>query len=77
MENISKDNLERRYNFLLLQLKIIHETIDMNTLTYENMVERLGAIAHYSDPQIIKDKIHYIETFNKKYNFYNETMNID
>ena len=69
--------LERRIDFLLLQLKIINQEAnkyamqDNDEATISN-----GCISYHSKPDKIKDNLKFIEKYNESYNFYNELMNI-
>ena len=74
---MTKKDLERRYNYLLLQLKKINQ---ITTEIFEDKYaigEAIGDISYYSDKEKIKSNIDFIETYEKKYNFYDETMSAD
>lgn len=74
---MTKKDLERRNQFLLLQLKIINElTEECIGKSRDEIFEFLGSIAHYASPETIKKDINFIETYNESYNFFNKTMNI-
>lgn len=74
---MTKKDLERRYNYLLLQLKKINQiTTEMFEYKYE-IGEAIGAISYYSNKEKLKSNIDFIETYEKKYNFYDETMSAD
>lgn len=74
---MTKKDLERRNQFLLLQLKIIHKML--NEVDYQNeqeLMQTIGAIEYYSDSETIKENMKFIEEHNETYNFYRKTMNI-
>lgn len=76
---MTKKDLERRCDFLLLQLKIINELINDKEL-YRNedrASEIRGAIKYITSPDAIKDCISFIERHDLTYNAYNEDMTID
>lgn len=74
---MTKAQLQRRYEYLLLQLKVINQLANTDDLSDDNMARTLGAINFCSEPTTIKDNIAFIEDYDKKYNFYHKTMNID
>lgn len=75
---MTNKDLERRNDFLLLQLKIISRLVNDDT-RYEGdrIHEIIGNIMAITDPENIKDNIHFIEKFDKKYNFYDEDITVD
>lgn len=74
---MTKKDLERRNQFLLLQLKIINGLAEeCNEKTKNEMNRILGAISYYSDSETIKENMKFIEEYNETYNFYHKTMNI-
>lgn len=74
---MTKAQLERRYEYLLLQLKVINQLAEEQNLSDKKMWENLGAITYYSRAKNIKENLQFIEDFNESYNFFNKTMNID
>ena len=75
---MTKKDLERRNDFLLLQLKIISELVN-DDARYEGdkIHEIIGNIMAITDPENIKDNIHFIESFDKQYNFYREELDLN
>ena len=74
---MTKKDLERRNEFLLLQLKIIYKTaMDTFGKSNDEIAKALGHIEYYSSAEAIKGNIEFIEEHNKKYNFFHETMDI-
>lgn len=76
---MTKKDLERRNDYLLLQLKIINQLIN-DKEQYRNddrASEIRGAIRYITSPDAIKDNIEFIEKYDEKYNFYNKTMTIE
>ena len=76
---MTKKDLERRNDFLLLQLKIINELINDKELYHNNIKasEIRGSIKYLTRPDTIKDRISFIENHDLTYNNYNEDMTID
>ena len=74
---MKKKDLERRYNYLLLQLKIINQIATEMPIDKYEIAEAKAAIIYYSKKEIIKSNIDFIETYEEKYNFYNKTMSAD
>ena len=76
---MTKKDLERRNDFLLLQLKIINELINDKELYRNNYraSEIRGSIRYITSPDAVKDRINFIEKHNLTYNAYNEDMTID
>lgn len=74
---MTKAQLERRYEYLLLQLKVINQLAEEQNLSDKEIWENLGAITYYSRAKNIKENLQFIEDFNESYNFFNKTMNID
>lgn len=74
---MTKKDLERRNQFLLLQLKIINELAEECTgKDRDEIFENLGAIMYYTSPEALKELINFIEKYNEPYNYFNKTMNI-
>lgn len=75
---MTKKNLERRYKFLLLQLKKIHELeekwLDADS---KQRAEMMGQIRYISDHESLIERMEDIEDFNAEYNFFNKEMTID
>ena len=74
---MTKAQLERRYEYLLLQLKVINQLAEEQNLSDKEIWEHLGAITYYSRAKTIKKNLQFIEDYNESYNFFNKTMNID
>ena len=76
---MTKKDLERRNDFLLLQLKIINELINDKELYHNDIKasEIRGSIKYLTRPDTIKDRISFIENHDLTYNNYNEDMTID
>lgn len=75
---MTKKELEKRNNFLLLQLKIISEIANSkDILKEENTMKFIGKISYYSSAESIKEAIDFMEEYNKEYNFLNKDMNIN
>lgn len=78
---MTKKDLERRNKFLLLQLKIISETIEEifteGLHDRENTAGKLGEIRFHAGAKHIKDEIKFIEHFNEEYNFHSPTMDVN
>lgn len=75
---MTKKELERRNDYLLLQLKMIHRiaTECENETKLIEIAKAIGNIEHYSKAETIKDNLKFIEEYDKNYNFYNKTMDI-
>lgn len=78
MKKLTKKELERRYNYLLLQMKIINELMESDEIIKDERkrMEHIGAVCYYTRANTIKENLELIEEFNEEYNFYNKTMNI-
>lgn len=74
---MTKKDLERRNNYLLLQLKIINELLKLKGKSRDEIFECIGAADYLSSAKTIKNNISFIEEYDETYNFYNKTMNID
>ena len=74
---MSKKDLERRYKFLLLQLKEIAEMVnDEDRYENDKIFDYIGKIQYLTDPKKIKDNLMYIENFDRPYNFYKPDKDI-
>ena len=71
---MKKSDLERRYHYLLLQMKIINELVATKYQNTEELCSMLGAIEYHSDKETINKHIKFIEGYNEKYNFFKKTM---
>lgn len=71
-------NLERKNEFLLLQLKIIHGLLaDTYGKSNETKIRHIAKAEYISEAEAIKEELEYIEKYNLKYNFYNKEMDIN
>lgn len=76
---MTKKDLERRNDFLLLQLKIINELINDKEIYHDSIraSDIRGSIKYITKPDTIKDCISFIENHDLTYNAYNEDMTIE
>lgn len=72
---MTKKDLERRNNFLLLQLKIINEIV--TTADQNNAFYVMGRMEAITDPATIRSKLRFIEETDSQYNFYTKDMDIE
>lgn len=72
---MTKKELERRYHFLLMKMKVINEIT--KEMTSENFAKKAGEILFHSDREDIAKMIKFIEEYNENYNFYNKTQSIN
>lgn len=73
---MTKKELEKKYKFVLGQLEMIH-AIAKNCNFDENEIPKtIGRIDFLSDPKYIKEKLEFIEKYDKHYNFFNKTEDI-
>lgn len=75
---MTKKDLERRYNYLLLQIKIINEqTQDIVGFTEDDLFIKLAKIKCFSSSENIKNQLEFIESSNTSYNFFKKDMTVD
>lgn len=76
---MTKKQLERRNDYLLLQLKIINQLVieAVENGDKDELVKALGAIQYYTEPTTVKHNIQFIEEYDERYNFYNVTTHIN
>jgi hypothetical protein len=75
---MTKKDLERRNDFLLLQLKEINEIVKgINWTDETDVARRIGSIKCICDIEEIRYNLKFIEKHDKEYNLYNKTMNIN
>ena len=75
---MTKKDLERRNDFLLLQLKIINGLVNEEGRYDEYRIyEIIGTIMAITDADYINENIRFIERFNEPYNCGYKDMNID
>ena len=75
IEKKTKKDLVREVKFLRLQLKIINDLVkETSTNDYAG---QLGSIEYYSTLDNINDNLSFIERYDEKYNFYNDTESIE
>lgn len=75
---MTKKDLERRNEYLLLQLKNVNETL--NNLDFCDMhiaMRSIGFLLNISDSETIKNRLEFIEEYNQSYNFYDKDKNIN
>ncbi len=77
---MTKKNLERRNNFLLLQLKLINKTIERilkeEINNREKTIFELKFIEDLTEAEKIKKKIELIEFYDCEYNIHDKNIDI-
>ena len=70
-KNITKKDLERRYKYLLSEMKRINELLsNISELEHDERWKTIGKIEYIANEENLKSRIQFIEKYDKEYNFF-------